>query len=62
MDNNEVRERFIEEMGDILMYYVDVLNRFNITSEEFCKVYINKYNSNINRDYEKQYKDFITNK
>ena len=40
-------------MGDILMYYVDVLNRFNITSEEFCKVYINKYNSNINRDYEK---------
>lgn len=62
MDNNEVRERFIEEMGDILMYYMDVLNRFNITSEEFCKVYINKYNSNINRDYEKQYKDFITNK
>ncbi|WP_291583870.1 MazG nucleotide pyrophosphohydrolase domain-containing protein [Clostridium sp. UBA6640] len=62
MDNNEVRERFIEEMGDVLMYYMDVLNRFNITSEEFSKIYFNKYISNMDRNYEKQYKDFITNK
>lgn len=62
MDNNEVRERFIEEMGDVLMYYMDVLNRFNITSEEFSKIYLNKYISNMGRNYEKQYKDFITNK
>lgn len=62
MDNNEVRERFIEEMGDVLMYYMDVLNRFNITSEEFSKIYLNKYISNMDRNYEKQYKDFITNK
>ncbi|WP_461614223.1 MazG nucleotide pyrophosphohydrolase domain-containing protein [Clostridium sp. Marseille-QA1073] len=62
MDNNEVRERFIEEMGDVLMYYIDVLNRFNVTSEEFSKIYLNKYISNMDRNYEKQYKDFITNK
>lgn len=62
MDNNEVRERFIEEMGDVLMYYIDVLNRFNVTSEEFSKIYLNKYVSNMDRNYEKQYKDFITNK
>ncbi|WP_291561401.1 MULTISPECIES: MazG nucleotide pyrophosphohydrolase domain-containing protein [unclassified Clostridium] len=62
MDNNEVREKFIEEMGDVLMYYMDVLNRFNITSEEFSKIYLNKYISNMDRNYEKQYKDFITNK
>ncbi|WP_454052775.1 MazG nucleotide pyrophosphohydrolase domain-containing protein [Clostridium sp. Marseille-Q7071] len=62
MDNNEVRERFIEEMGDVLMYYMDVLNRFNVTSEEFSKIYLNKYISNMERNYEKQYKDFITNK
>lgn len=62
MDNNEVRERFIEEMGDVLMYYMDVLNRFNITSEEFSKIYLNKHISNMERNYEKQYKDFITNK
>lgn len=62
MDNNEVRERFIEEMGDVLMYYMDVLNRFNVTSEEFSKIYLNKYISNMDRNYEKQYKNFITNK
>lgn len=62
MDNNEVREKFIEEMGDVLMYYMDVLNRFNITSEEFSKIYLNKYISNMDRNYEKQYKNFITNK
>lgn len=62
MDNNEVRERFIEEMGDVLMYYMDVLNRFNVTNEEFSKIYLNKYISNMDRNYEKQYKNFITNK
>ncbi|HAG44771.1 MAG TPA: nucleotide pyrophosphohydrolase [Clostridium sp.] len=62
MDNNEVRERFIEEMGDVLMYYMDVLNRFNVTSEGFSKIYLNKYISNMDRNYERQYKNFIANK
>lgn len=56
MNNPAVREHFIEELGDVLMYYSDVLNRFKITPEEFSSIYIKKFQSNMNRDYEAQYK------
>jgi GNAT superfamily N-acetyltransferase/NTP pyrophosphatase (non-canonical NTP hydrolase) len=59
MDNPAVRERFVEEMGDVLMYYVDVLNRFKVTPEEFAGEYMKKFKSNMNRDYNKQYKEYI---
>ena len=56
MNDPMTRERFIEELGDVLMYYSDVLNRFKITPEEFSSIYIKKFQSNMNRDYEGQYK------
>ncbi|MTI65988.1 MAG: nucleotide pyrophosphohydrolase [Firmicutes bacterium] len=58
MNNVEVRERFVEELGDVLMYYIDVLNRFDISAEEFSKIYMKKFNENLTRNYEKQYKNF----
>ncbi|MPN26202.1 hypothetical protein SDC9_173626 [bioreactor metagenome] len=39
------------------MYFMDVLNRFDISSEEFSKIYLKKFLKNINRDYEEQYKN-----
>ena len=58
MNNPEVRVHFVEELGDVLMYFMDVLNRFNISYEEFSRSYVKKYLKNINRDYEEQYKKF----
>ena len=58
MDDQEIRGRFIEEMGDVLMYYVDILNRFDISPKEFSKVYIEKFRHNMERDYKKQHADF----
>jgi NTP pyrophosphatase (non-canonical NTP hydrolase) len=55
----EVRDRFVEEMGDVLMYFIDTLNRFGISAEEFSKGYVKKYNSNMKRDYDKQYEKYI---
>jgi len=57
MDNNETRERFIEEMCDVMMYYSDVLNRFGVTSEEYSKVYRAKFDKNMKRNYEKDHAD-----
>ena len=42
----------IEELGDVLMYYVEVMNRLDISAEEFTRIYLEKYNTNLNRDYE----------
>ena len=51
MNDKNIRERFIEEFGDVLMYYIDVLNRTNISAEEFTEVYMKKYNGNLKRNY-----------
>lgn len=56
MEDKKVREHFVEELGDTLMYFMDVLNRFNISPEEFSKAYTKKFNYNMNRDYDAQYK------
>lgn len=55
MTDSELRERFIEELADVLMYYSDVLNRFNITAKEFSNIYYKKYHYNLNRDYIKDH-------
>ena len=49
-------DRFIEELSDVLMYYIEVLNRLNISAEEFSKVYLEKYNTNMHRNYEEDNK------
>lgn len=59
MNNSTTRERFVEELGDVLMYYIDVLNRFNISAEEFSSVYMKKFNKNMERNYSEQYKNLF---
>lgn len=51
IDDKVIRERFIEEMCDIMMYYSDVLNRFDVTPEEYSKIYRKKHEYNIKRNY-----------
>ena len=56
MEDKEVRGRFLEEMTDVQNYYIEVLNRLNITPEEYSKAYIEKHNSNMKRNFEKDNK------
>lgn len=62
MENPTVRDRFLEELSDVLMYYSDTLNRFKITPEEIASAYVKKFNTNMKRDYEKQYEKYIDGK
>ena len=57
MNNPEVRGRFLEEITDVQNYYIEVLNRLNITPEEFSKAYIEKHDNNMKRNYEKDNKE-----
>ena len=57
MENPDVRSRFIEELTDVQNYYIEVLNRLKITPEEYSKAYIDKHNSNMKRNYEKDNKE-----
>lgn len=57
MDSPDVRERFIEEMCDVMMYYSDVLNRFGITPEEYSRIYRSKFENNIKRNFKKDHEN-----
>lgn len=56
MSNPDVRDHFIEEMADVFMYLIDVMLRFDISSEEFSNMFLKKTNYNKNRNYNKEYK------
>lgn len=57
MENPAVREAFLTEMADVLMYYTDVLLRFHVTPEEISEAFVRKHARNMGRDFAKEYKE-----
>ncbi len=49
MSDPAVREHFIEELCDTLMYFNDVCRCYSITPEELEKVYLAKHQKNLGR-------------
>ncbi len=49
MEKKEVREHFIEELADVLMYYNDVMLCYDISAEELSRVYRKKQERNMTR-------------
>ncbi len=54
-----VREHFVEELCDVLMYFNDALLRYGISPEELSQAYVQKHKYNLTRDYEKESKRFL---
>lgn len=57
MGDPSVREAFLSEMADVLMYYCDVLLRYHVKSEEISRAFIEKHTYDMGRDYTKEYKE-----
>ncbi len=57
VEDEAVRAAFLEEMSDILMYYIDVLLCFHVTPEEFFEAYEKKHRRNMGRNYTEEYKE-----
>lgn len=55
MKDTKVRSRFVEEFSDVLMYYVEILNRLEISSEELSQAYVDKHKVNMKRNYQGKY-------
>jgi len=62
MTEGPVRSHMIEELSDVLMYFIDCLNRYNISAEEFSNTYKKKFESNMKRNFKKDHENFITEK
>ena len=52
MENEHVRAHFVEECSDVMMYFVDMLDCYGITAEEFSEAFEKKANRNLNRTWE----------
>jgi NTP pyrophosphatase (non-canonical NTP hydrolase) len=57
MEDPAVREAFLSEMADVLMYYHDILLRFHVTPEEISDAYTKKHGIDMVRNYEGEYKE-----
>ena len=57
MEDSAVRSAFVEEMSDVLMYYMDTLLRYGVTPEELSASYVEKYNKNMGRNFQKEYQN-----
>lgn len=57
MEDEAVRQAFLAEMADVLMYYHDTLLRFQVTPKEISEAYNKKHGYDMKRDYESEYKE-----
>ena len=57
MEDPAVRDAFLSEMADVLMYYHDILLRFHVTPEEISEAYARKHGIDMQRDYDSEYKE-----
>ncbi|MBQ8402361.1 MAG: DUF550 domain-containing protein, partial [Clostridia bacterium] len=51
MENQSVREHFVEEVADVFMYLFDMMESYGITAEEFSDAYVGKFRRNMGRDW-----------
>lgn len=59
-EDPQVRQHFVEEMCDVLMYFTDTLLRYGITPKEVSQAYRHKHCRNMGRDYEKEYENLFS--
>lgn len=62
MTDSLVREAFIEEFVDVLMFMNDSLMCYGITAEELSKTYLKKHSKNMGRDWEVEDAKYIRRK
>ena len=61
VDDQQVRNAFLEEMSDVLMYYTDTLLRYHVTAGEISEAYARKFKRNMGRNYTEEYKELYHN-
>jgi len=49
--SGEIHDHLVEELADVMMYFVDVMGCYGISAEEFSKGYRMKHDRNMKRDF-----------
>ncbi len=59
MNDGKVREEFVTELADVMMYYINTVQCFGISADEFSEAYVKKHDKNMGRDYAKENREFL---
>jgi len=51
MEDEHVRAHYVEECGDVFMYFLDMLECYGISAEEFSEAFDKKWHSNMGRSW-----------
>lgn len=57
MEDATVRQAFLSEMADVLMYYHDILLRYHVTPEEISEAFLQKHDYDMTRNYTREYEE-----
>ncbi len=57
LEDPAVREAFLGEMSDVIMYYIATLLCFHVTPEEFAGAFEKIHAKNMGRNYAAEYKE-----
>ncbi len=61
MHDPQLKAQFTEELVDVFMYFLDVLNRYEISGQDFSDAYEHKNKINQTRDFETQHHHYKRN-
>ena len=59
MSDEEVREAFVVELADALMYYIDLITCYRVTTEELSTAYTTKHERNMQRDFVGEHSKYL---
>jgi len=59
MSDETVRSAFVEELTDVLMYYVDLMTCYGVSSEELSAAFLKKHEKNMGRDFVTEHRSYL---
>ena len=59
MDDEKVRATFVEEMADVMMYYVDLMTCFGVSAGEMSDAFVAKHEKNMKRDFVREHEGYL---
>lgn len=59
MEDSMIRDEFVTELSDVLMYFNDVLMRYQVMPEEMSSAYTRKHERNMGRNFVAEHDKFL---
>lgn len=60
MSEETVRSAFVEELSDVLMYFVDLATCYGVTAKELSEAFAKKHEKNMHRDFVTEHKNYLS--